>query len=116
VTRTVGTFGASESTVVTSTPSTLVLIGDAEPNGQNILPMEPRTLLRFSSVGRFGGDAFGKDSSDGTSVVFTLELSRAEAAGAAGVSRGTGTISGSESTTASVFCFEDLTAGVGGGR
>ena len=114
VTVTVGTFGALESAVVTSTPSSALFVGDEEPNGQRILPIEPRTLLRFPRVGLFGGgcSVVGATISAGASVVTTFEGS---ALGTDGVSEGAGA-SGSEVTTSTIFCFEDSTAGVGGGR
>ena len=89
------------------------LVGDTEPNGHRILPIEPRTLLRFSRVGLFGGDDFGETSSVWTSVVSALEGS---GVGVTGVSRGTETSSGSMIDASTVFCFEDSTVGVGGGR
>lgn len=114
VTVTVGTFGALESAVVTSPPSSALFVGDEEPNGQKILPIEPRTLLRFSRVGLFGGgcSVVGATVSAGASVVTTFEGS---VLGTDGVSEGADA-SGSEATTSTIFCFEDSTAGVGGGR
>jgi hypothetical protein len=114
VTVTVGTFGALESVVVTSPPSSALFAGDEEPNGQKILPIEPRTLLRFSRVGLFGGgcSVVGATASAGASVVTTFEGS---VLGTDGVSEGAGA-SGSEATTSTIFCFEDSTAGVGGRR
>jgi hypothetical protein len=114
VTVTVGTFGALESAVVTSPPSSALFVGDEEPNGQKILLIEPRTLLRFSRVGLFGDgcSVVGATVSAGASVVTTFEGS---VLGTDGVSEGAGA-SGSEATTSTIFCFEDSTAGVGGGR
>jgi len=88
-----------------------LFVGDDEPNGQNILPIEPRTLLRFSRLGRLGADC----SDTGVSVMPAGgDSGAAEASVGAEMSPGSEVCSGC--ATSAVICFEASIAGVGGGR